>query len=286
MDRRRSRLILAGAIGCFLGAILLPIALAAGGSTPLAGSGSAGSIQGRRVSSTAPTDGQVLAWVASTSLWTPTAAGSGDITAVVASTGLSGGASSGSATLSIDTSVTVDKTTAQTLTNKTLTTPVIGSFANATHDHTNAAGGGTLNAATALGSGVVAAARLAGRAAGIWQSINPGGAAPETQNFPNALRLGSNTVTLGEIVVSWEVTGTNGGGQTVKLQIWDVTAAAELCVCTVGACDIAAYTPTACGAGCSGLTTTAAHTYAFRFKSTTDCTANPQFPSITAELLQ
>lgn len=37
---------------------------------------------------------------------------------------------------------------AQTLTNKTLTTPVIGSFTNATHDHLDAAGGGTLVAAT------------------------------------------------------------------------------------------------------------------------------------------
>ena len=44
----------------------------------------------------------------------------GDITAVVAGTGLSGGSTSGSATLSIDTATTVDKTTAQTLTNKTI----------------------------------------------------------------------------------------------------------------------------------------------------------------------
>jgi len=35
----------------------------------------------------------------------------------------------------------------QTLTNKTLTTPTIASFANATHTHTAAAGGGTLTAA-------------------------------------------------------------------------------------------------------------------------------------------
>jgi len=34
----------------------------------------------------------------------------------------------------------------QTLSNKTLTTPTIGSFANATHNHTAAAGGGTLTA--------------------------------------------------------------------------------------------------------------------------------------------
>jgi hypothetical protein len=38
----------------------------------------------------------------------------------------------------------VTATNTLTLSNKTLTTPVIGSFVNATHDHTNSAGGGTL----------------------------------------------------------------------------------------------------------------------------------------------
>lgn len=50
----------------------------------------------------------------------------GDITAVSAGTGLSGGGSSGDVTLSIDTSITADLTTAQTLTNKTLTSPSVG----------------------------------------------------------------------------------------------------------------------------------------------------------------
>jgi hypothetical protein len=55
----------------------------------------------------------------------------GDISAVVAGTGLSGGGSSGSVTLSIDTAVTVNLSTAQTLTNKTLTSPLINLGINA-----------------------------------------------------------------------------------------------------------------------------------------------------------
>ena len=55
----------------------------------------------------------------------------GDISAVTAGTGLSGGGSSGAVTLSIDTGVTVDLTNAQTLTNKTLTSPLINLGVNA-----------------------------------------------------------------------------------------------------------------------------------------------------------
>jgi hypothetical protein len=57
--------------------------------------------------------------------------GAGDIEGVTASTGLSGGGTSGTVSLSIDTAVTADLTTAQTLTNKTLTDPKINLALNA-----------------------------------------------------------------------------------------------------------------------------------------------------------
>jgi len=58
----------------------------------------------------------------------------------------------------------------ETLTNKTLTTPTIGSFTNATHSHQDAAGGGTLSAA-AVASGTLAVAR-GGTGVGAIQSFS------------------------------------------------------------------------------------------------------------------
>ncbi len=49
----------------------------------------------------------------------------GSVTSITAGTGLSGGAITSAGTIAIDTATTVDKTTAQTLTNKTLTSPKI-----------------------------------------------------------------------------------------------------------------------------------------------------------------
>ena len=54
----------------------------------------------------------------------------GDIEGVTAGNGLSGGGTSGTISVAIDTAITVDKTTAQTLTNKTLTAPVIATISN------------------------------------------------------------------------------------------------------------------------------------------------------------
>jgi len=78
------------------------------------------------------TTGQVLSKTSATDMaFTWIANDVGDITGVTAGTGISGGGTSGTVTVSIDTAVTADLTTAQTLTNKTLTAPKINLAFNA-----------------------------------------------------------------------------------------------------------------------------------------------------------
>ena len=71
------------------------------------------------------TNGQVLKVNTATTSGLEWATSAADIEGVTASTGLTGGGTSGTVTLSIDTSITADLTTSQTLTNKTLTAPAI-----------------------------------------------------------------------------------------------------------------------------------------------------------------
>jgi hypothetical protein len=88
----------------------------------------------------------------------------------------------------------VGTTSTDTLQNKTLTTPTIASFVNATHNHQNAAGGGTLDGAV-IGSGTVVAARLGITLAPSFATLTDGATitwtADATKDVQNA------TVTLG-----------------------------------------------------------------------------------------
>jgi hypothetical protein len=68
----------------------------------------------------------------------------------------------------------VGESATQTLTNKTLTTPTIGDFSNATHNHTNAANGGQLTDA-ALSSAVGVAKGGTGRTTNTAYAIMAGG---------------------------------------------------------------------------------------------------------------
>ena len=78
------------------------------------------------------TTGQILSKTSATDLdFTWIANDQGDITGVTAGNGITVTSPTGPVpTVAIDTSITVDKTTAQTLTNKTLTTPIIASISN------------------------------------------------------------------------------------------------------------------------------------------------------------
>ena len=115
----------------------------------------------------------------------------------------------------------------ETLGNKTLTTPTIASFANAAHNHTNAAGGGQLTATTALNATGTASSTTYLRGDNTWAAITTGDASTNTSTSVDgevvlfngttgkSLRraTGSGIATLSAGVLS--TTATTGSGNVV-----------------------------------------------------------------------
>lgn len=112
------------------------------------------------------------------------------------------GTAAGTTTIDIGTNVVTLNGT-QTLTNKTLTTPTIGDFTNAVHDHSNAANGGQLTN-TALVPGVFTAIT---------------GLGVQSQ----ALDMGTNFIDIGEIA-----TPANPGANVGRLYVRDNASVTDL----------------------------------------------------------
>lgn len=104
---------------------------------------------------------------------------------------------------------------AQTLTNKTLTTPTIASFTNATHDHTNATGGGQIaisNAVSGLGTGVATALAVNVGSAGAFVTFNGALGTPSSGTLTNCTGLLPTTGISGWPANSAGVLTNNGSG--------------------------------------------------------------------------
>lgn len=132
-------------------------------------------------------------------------------------------------TLPTSTDTLVGKATTDTLTNKTLTTPTIASFVNANHDHSNSAGGGTLSGYL-LATGATT------------------GGTSSRQQFTNGLKVGtlqpvSDGITAYQIqatggTVAINVDTTNNrvgfGGNVAPAQAVDVTGSVKYSTALIG----------------------------------------------------
>jgi len=96
-------------------------------------------------------------------------------------------------------------------TNFTLVTPIIASFVNSTHNHQNAAGGGTLDAA-ALGSGTISQARLGSGSGGTGSKFLADDQTYKTVSgaaLSGTMISDGSTFSSGSLAVSKDTTGTN-----------------------------------------------------------------------------
>ena len=107
----------------------------------------------------------------------------------------------------------VGTTDSQTLSSKTLTTPTIADFTNATHNHQSAAGGGSLDAA-AIGSGTVATARLGSGTANSTTFLR-GDQTWATPPGSSSINTGTTTINFGAFPGSSDTSVTVTGQTTI-----------------------------------------------------------------------
>jgi hypothetical protein len=124
---------------------------------------------------------------------------------------------------------------------------------------------------------------VAATAAGTWAPEEIGTSAVST-NFIRPYQTVANTPKMRNVACSWTVAGTLGSVGVVAQVVDTSNSNTELCNCTLGACTTTALTPLVCD--CNSAAITAGHAYAFRLKSTSDCSVFPQNIACSVELTQ
>lgn len=162
-------------------------------------------------------------------------------------------------------------------------TSVVGAdFANQTANTVLA--GPTSGGAAAPGFRALVASDLSGSGGfgGFWFGGTLASGAAST-NFNAVMSTNTATPKVRKVTCSWGTAGSGTGN--VVIQVYDVTGAAELCHCTLGACTTAGNTPLACD--CNSGAITAGDFYANRVSPSTNCSAsNPTNINCNNELQQ